>query len=109
MTESAQACAHAILEVVPPIVQALRVEMRAQRSHDLSVPQFRTLAYIRHHPCCSLSAVADFIGLTLPAMSTLVNGLVEKDLVSENDPQRHVPELTAKALLELVPGSSVSL
>ena len=35
--------------------------------------------------------------------------LVEKDLVNENDPQRHVPELTAKALLELVPGSSVSL
>jgi len=35
--------------------------------------------------------------------------LVERDLVHENDPQRHVPELTAKALLELVPGSSVSL
>lgn len=35
--------------------------------------------------------------------------LVEKDLVNENDPQRHVPELTAKALLELVPGSSVTL
>jgi len=87
MAESAQACAHAILEVVPPIVQALRVEMRAQRSHDLSVPQFRTLAYIRHHPCCSLSAVAEFIGLTLPAMSTLVNGLVEKELVRrEIDP-----------------------
>jgi DNA-binding MarR family transcriptional regulator len=88
VTESAQACAHAILEVVPPIVQALRVEMRAQHSHDLSVPQFRTLAYIRHHPCCSLSAVAEFIGLTLPAMSTLVNGLVEKELVRrETDPQ----------------------
>lgn len=87
MTESAQACAHAILEVVPPIVQALRVAMRAQRSHDLSVPQFRTLAYIRNHPCCSLSAVAEFIGLTLPAMSTLVNGLVEHGLVQrEIDP-----------------------
>ena len=35
--------------------------------------------------------------------------LVEKDLVNENDPQRHVPELTAKALLDLVPGSSVTL
>ena len=35
--------------------------------------------------------------------------LVEKHMVCENDPQRHVPELTAKALLELVPGSSVSL
>jgi len=35
--------------------------------------------------------------------------LVEKDMVNENDPQRHVPELTAKALLELMPGSSVTL
>lgn len=35
--------------------------------------------------------------------------LVEKDLVHENDPQRHVPELTAKALLELVPSVSVVL
>lgn len=35
--------------------------------------------------------------------------LIEKNLVHENDPQRHVPELTAKALLELVPGSSVTL
>ena len=81
MPDSAQACARAIIEVVPPIVQALRVEMRAQRSNDLSVPQFRTLAYISRHPCCSLTAVADFIGLTLPAMSTLVNGLVEQGLV----------------------------
>jgi DNA-binding MarR family transcriptional regulator len=87
MTDSAQTCAHAIIEVVPPIVQALRVQMRAQRSHDLSVPQFRTLAYIRNHPCCSLTAVAEFIGLTLPAMSTLVNGLVEQGLVQrEIDP-----------------------
>ena len=87
MTNSAQACAHAILEVVPQVVQALRVEMRAQRSHELTVPQFRTLAYISRHPCCSLSAVAEFIGLTLPAMSTLVNGLVEQGLVQrEIDP-----------------------
>ena len=81
MTDTAQACAHAIIEVVPQVVQALRVQMRAQRSQDLSVPQFRALAYIRNHPCCSLTAVAEFIGLTLPAMSTLVNGLVEQGLV----------------------------
>ena len=81
MTDTAQACAHAVIEVVPQVVQALRVQMRAQRSQDLSVPQFRALAYIRNHPCCSLTAVAEFIGLTLPAMSTLVNGLVEQGLV----------------------------
>ncbi|WP_298981159.1 MarR family winged helix-turn-helix transcriptional regulator [Caldilinea sp.] len=49
--------------------------------HDLSVPQFRTLAYIARHPGCSLSDVAEFIGLTLPSMSVLINGLVEQGLV----------------------------
>ena len=55
--------------------------MRAQSQHDLSVPQFRTLAYLSHHPGSSLSAVAEFIGLTLPSMSILVDGLVERALV----------------------------
>ena len=43
------------------------------------------------------------------ALAQLGVRLVEKHMVYENDPQRHVPELTAKALLELVPGSSVTL
>lgn len=40
------------------------------------------------------------------ALADLGVRLVEKPLVSENDPQTHVPELTAKALLELVPGGA---
>ena len=43
------------------------------------------------------------------ALAQLGVRLVEKHMVCENDPQRHVQELTAKALLELVPGSSVTL
>lgn len=104
MDDSAQACAHAIIEVVPQVVQALRVEMRAQRSHDLSVPQFRTLAYISRHPSCSLSAAAEFIGLTLPAMSTLVNGLVEKGLV-----QRVVDPVDRRRVLLTVTDSGVAM
>ena len=104
MTESAQACAHAIIEVVPPIVQALRVAMRAQRGHDLSVPQFRTLAFISRHPCCSLTAVAEFIGLTLPAMSTLVNGLVEQGLV-----QREVDPADRRRVLLTVTDAGVAV
>lgn len=81
MDLSTQSCARAILDTVPAIIQAIRVEMRLERMHDLSVPQFRTLAYIARHPGCSLSDVAEFIGLTLPTMSVLINGLVEGGLV----------------------------
>lgn len=81
MESSTQSCARAVLDTVPAIIQAIRVEMRLERMHDLSVPQFRTLAYIARHPGCSLSDVAEFIGLTLPTMSVLINGLVEEGLV----------------------------
>jgi DNA-binding MarR family transcriptional regulator len=55
--------------------------MRAARQHDLSVPQFRTLAFLSRHPGSSLSAAAEFIGLTLPTMSVLIEGLVQRGLV----------------------------
>lgn len=74
-------CAKVILDVTPTIIQAIRFEMRAARDHELTVPQFRTMAYISHNPGASLSAAAEFIGLTLSSMSILVNGLVERGLV----------------------------
>ena len=67
--------------MTPQIMQALRVQMRAQQQHDLSVPQFRTLAFLSRHPGSSLSAAAEHIGLTLPTMSVLVEGLVQRGLV----------------------------
>jgi len=81
MDDSSQICARAILDTVPAIIQSIRTEMRLERLHELSVPQFRTLAYIGRHPGCSLSDVAEFIGLTLPSMSVLINGLVEEGFV----------------------------
>jgi DNA-binding MarR family transcriptional regulator len=81
LSVTAEVCAREILDVTPTIIQALRVQMRAQRQHDLSVPQFRTLAFLSRHPGSSLSAVAEFIGLTLPTMSVLVEGLVQRGIV----------------------------
>ncbi len=81
MEATPQACAHEILDVTPIVIQAIRFEMRSQRLTDLSVPQFRTVAYINRHAGASLSDAAEFIGLTLSSMSILVNGLVERGLV----------------------------
>jgi DNA-binding MarR family transcriptional regulator len=51
------------------------------------VPQFRVLSFLNRQPGASLSAVADHIGLTRPAMSILVDGLVNRKLVDrETDP-----------------------
>lgn len=76
-----QQCASALLEVVPQVMQHLRMEMRKSCAADLSVPQFRALAFLHDHPDATLSAVAEHIGLLLPSMSKLVDGLVERGLV----------------------------
>ncbi len=74
--------ARQLLDVVPLIMCAIRREMRSHRSADISVPQFRTLAFLNEHEGASLSDAAEFIGLTLPSMSKLVDGLVTRSLVT---------------------------
>lgn len=76
----AQAAAE-LLEVVPSVTRAVREQMRAHRAADLTVTQFRVLAYLNRHTGASLSDVADHIGLTLPSMSKLIDALVARKLV----------------------------
>jgi DNA-binding MarR family transcriptional regulator len=83
---SAANCAAEILDVVPAVMRFIRTQMRRYRGSDLSVPQFRTLAFLSRSPGASLSALADFLGLSLPATSRLVEGLVRKSLVLRRIP-----------------------
>jgi DNA-binding MarR family transcriptional regulator len=80
-------CAQDVLDVVPLVMQVVRAEMRRHRS-GLSVPQFRTLSFVRRNPGVSLSAVARHVGLALPSMSKLVDSLVERKLVSRSSGTR---------------------
>lgn len=65
-----------LMEVAPPIMREIRRLMRSHRGAELSVPQFRALGYVRRHPACSLTAVADHLGLSVPATSRLIEALV---------------------------------
>lgn len=82
MVPSPEECAREVLDVVPLVMRAIRAEMRSHRTPDLSVPQFRALLYLRHHPGTSLSAVSDHLGLTPPSTSKLVDGLVARGLLT---------------------------
>lgn len=85
-------CARDLLDTVPLVMRVIRAQMCRHRS-GLTVPQFRSLCFINSSPVHSISAVADFIGLSLPAMSRLVEGLVEKKLLARRpcaDDRRHV-------------------
>ena len=74
-------CAASILEVIPLVMLTIRAEMRRYRRQDLTVPQFRVLAFLEHHQGSSLSDVAEHTGLTLPSISKLVDGLVQRKLI----------------------------
>lgn len=92
-------CAAEILEAVPAAIRFIRAQMRRHRGSDLSVPQFRTLAFIHSHPGVSLSALSDWLGLSLPATSRLVGGLVRRKFVSRRTPagNRRVVALSISA------------
>ena len=84
MTKFIEETAQHVLDVVPLVMRTIRAEFRGQHSRDLSVPQFRTLAFVRNNDGASLSSLASYIGLTLPSMSKLIDGLVQRGLVARN-------------------------
>ena len=77
--------ARQVLDTVPTVMRTIRAEFRGQRSADLSVPQFRTLAFIKNNDGASLSSLANHIGLTLPSMSKLIDGMVSRGLVDRDE------------------------
>ncbi|MDZ8056422.1 MAG: MarR family winged helix-turn-helix transcriptional regulator [Aulosira sp. ZfuVER01] len=89
-------CAAKMMETIPTIIKFFRTEMRRNASflpESLSVPQFRTLAFLDRYPSSSLSQVAEHLGVTRATASTLTDRLVQKNLVSRvENPQerRHV-------------------
>jgi DNA-binding MarR family transcriptional regulator len=92
LSSDSYVCAQELLDVVPLVMRVIRKHMRRHRS-GLTVPQFRTLCYVSSTPNSSLSDVADFIGLSLPAMSRLVDGMVDDGLMGRRtcaDDRRHI-------------------
>jgi MarR family transcriptional regulator for hemolysin len=85
MFTTPEQAASELLEVVPVVMKEIRSEMRSQRSPDLTVPQFRALAFIDRNKGASLSAVANHMGLTLPSTSRLVDVLIARRLLTRED------------------------
>lgn len=77
-------CSTQLLEVVPLIMRHIRSELRSHAMKELSVPQFRTLMYLRRHANASLSNVAEHLGLTPPTVSKMIQKLVEHGMIKRN-------------------------
>ena len=72
----AESAAAQVMAVLPGVMDAMRQVMRAQIDGPLTVPQFRGLNFIDHHPGSSVSALAGFLGVTLATASAMADRLV---------------------------------
>lgn len=93
MAMSCKAAAQELLEVVPAVMCFIRGRMRSFGAAELSVPQFRTLLYVRCHAGTPLCCVARHLGQAAPSTSRLVDGLEGRGLLareSSSDDRRRL-------------------
>ena len=92
-------CAGAVLETSMLVMRAVRRELGRHRPQGLSVTQLRGLACVDTQPGASLSQLAAFVGLTMPAASRLAASLARRGLlaqrVARGDRRRSELRLTA--------------
>ena len=81
-TATIRQCASEVLETVPLVMRVLRSHAQSESSPELSMAQFRALAFVGRNEGAMLADVAAFLGLTPPAASKLVDGLVAAGLVA---------------------------
>ena len=73
------------MDNIPLLMRLLRTKFREKRIGDLTMAQFRTLAFVDANQGPSLSDVAGQIGLSLPSMSKLVDALVSRTLITRSE------------------------
>jgi DNA-binding MarR family transcriptional regulator len=83
---SADGCARELLAAAPAVMRFIRREMRRHRQAGLTVPQFRALIFVSHTDGASVSAVAEHLGLSVPAASRMVTVLVKRGLMKRQSP-----------------------
>lgn len=105
MSQKSLIAVQQVIEVVPLIMRTVRVKFRERRALTINVAQFRAMAYLNDNAGTSLSDLAYSVGLTLPAMSSLVDNLVGRNLVkrekSAEDRRRITLSLTRTGKREL--------
>jgi DNA-binding MarR family transcriptional regulator len=82
-SDSTDGVAERLLAVVSAVSRLLRREMR-RNAGDLTVPQFRALAFIQRHPGTDLSLLATHLGMSRSSASALVERLAKAGHVSRS-------------------------
>jgi DNA-binding MarR family transcriptional regulator len=70
-----------LLHIIPSMMRSVRGYMRDYDGANLTVPQFRILGFVSLQPYCTSKQLADWSGVSLPAISRMVDGLVKRRLL----------------------------
>jgi len=92
-----EAAAHAVMTVALAVTRLVRAHAWGRRQPDLTDVQLRTLALINAYPGCVPSALADYLLLSRPAVTRVVDELVAKKLVARQ------PDAADRRRIELRP------
>jgi len=82
---SRSACAAKVVDIVPAVMQHIHTEVRQQKSSCLTIPQLRALAFLQNNACASLTILAEYLGVTSASASTMVERLVQKELITRTE------------------------
>jgi DNA-binding MarR family transcriptional regulator len=100
-----QECANRVMDTIPLVMRFIRADMRENSAASLSVPQLRSLAFLKRNPGASLSDLAEHLGVTCATASTTTERLVQRDFVLRSD---H-PQERRKIVLYLTPEGKIHL
>jgi DNA-binding MarR family transcriptional regulator len=97
--------AASLMTVIPAVTRFLRAELRQHGQPNFSLSQLRVLYFLNRKPQSSLSEVAEYLDVTRPTMSAMIERLVQRGLVQRmDDPQerrRVILTLTDNGTTEL--------
>lgn len=79
--------ARVFVDVVPRAMWSIRAGIRETVGENFTMPQFRVLNQLRQRSCTN-GELAELIGVSVPAMSRIVDGLVETGFLVRV-PQEH--------------------
>ncbi|HKQ30901.1 MAG TPA: MarR family transcriptional regulator [Burkholderiales bacterium] len=92
-----------LLDALPPVIRAIRAAMIRHDGARFTVPQFRVLGFVSLQPCTS-KQLAEWQGVSLPAMSRMVAYLIRRRLLTRtpdaNDRRQAQLRLSAKGRQE---------
>lgn len=102
---TSEKCAARVMETIPLAMRFIRADIRSRNSTTMSVPQFRTLAFLDRNPGASLSDLAEHLGVTRATASANTERLVQRDFVHRCDD----PKERRRVVLNLTEAGKVHL